>query len=90
MPVRGTTEWRHAIVEKKVINLDHGGAKHVMCAWDDCENDGYEMYQVRINYGKAATPHVVKHVFCSERHRQYFINSTRSYGNLPAGMRHIL
>lgn len=77
----------HAIIEKKVINLDHAGTRHVMCAWDDCENDGVELHQVRINYGTPVTPHVVRHVFCSERHKQYWINSVRSYGRLPPGYR---
>jgi hypothetical protein len=77
----------HAIIQKKVINLDHGGSRHVMCAWDDCENDGVELHQTRVNYGKAETPHIVKHVFCSERHKQFWINSVRSYGNLPPGFK---
>lgn len=81
------TKWDHAINQKVVINLDHGGARHVMCAWDDCEHDGYESNKVEINYGKGDTPHIVKHVFCTERHRQYFINSVKSYGNLPPGNR---
>lgn len=81
---------RHGINEKVVINLDHAGDRHVMCAWDDCENDGYELYKVVINYGKTETPHIVNHVFCSERHKQYFIHgSTRlaAYGQLPPGHR---
>jgi hypothetical protein len=81
------SKWTHGIVDKKVINLDHGGSRHVMCAWDDCERDGYETNKVIINYGKANTPHLVRHVFCSERHRQFFINSVKAYGNLPPGFR---
>lgn len=81
------SRWNHAIAEKKVINLDHAGARHVMCAWDDCQRDGVDLHQVRVNYGKADTPHVVKHVFCSERHKQYWINSVRGYGMLPPGFR---
>jgi hypothetical protein len=77
----------HAIVEKKVINLDHGGSRHVVCAWDECEKDGVDLHQVRVNYGKGDTPHIVKHVFCSERHKQYWINSVRAYGRLPPGYR---
>jgi len=77
----------HAIIHKKVINLDHDGDRHVCCAWDDCERDGVDLHQVRVNYGKADTPHVVKHVFCTDRHKQYWINSTKRYGNLPPGYR---
>jgi hypothetical protein len=81
---------QHAKIQKAIINLDHGGAKHVMCAWDDCEQDGFEMYKLRINYGKAETPHYVNHVFCSDRHKDYFIHAARqdaSYGRLPPGSR---
>ena len=81
------SRWQHGIVQKRVINLDHGGAKHVMCAWDDCENDGYDLHQTRVNYGKANTPHIVKHVFCSERHKMFWVNSTKAYGQLPPGYR---
>jgi hypothetical protein len=81
------SKWDHGIIEKRVINLDHAGDRHVMCAWDDCERDGFDLHQVRINYGKALTPHVVKHVFCTERHKQFFINSHRQYGVLPPGYR---
>lgn len=79
--------WRHAKIEKVVINLDHGGSRHVMCAWDDCERDGVDLHMVKINYGKADTPHIVKHVFCSERHKVFWINSTSRYGQLPPGYR---
>lgn len=76
----------HAILEKKVINHDRGGT-HVACAWDDCEKDGVDLHQVRINYGKADTPHIVKHVFCSERHKMFFVEGARvgRYGKLPPG-----
>jgi hypothetical protein len=86
MPVRGTTQWRHAILEKKVINLDHGGAKHVMCAWDTCEKDGLESNKCveRIS-APGYELQTLTYVFCSERHRQYWIHSTVRSGELPAG-----
>lgn len=83
---------RHAIIEKKVINHDRGGT-HVMCAWDDCEKDGVELHKVRVLDTKPGiTPTYIHYVFCSERHRQYWINSAPrdgsiGYGNLPAGYR---
>lgn len=77
----------HALIEKPVINLDHAGDRHVMCAWDECEKDGYELHKARVNYGTAGQPHVVSHVFCCENHKQYWINSVNSYGNLPPGYR---
>lgn len=84
------SRWQHGINDKVAINLDHGGSKHVMCAWDTCENDGYETNKVVINYGTAAQPKNVVHLFCCERHRQYFIHGSRekaAYGQLPPGYR---
>ena len=87
MPVRDTTAWRHAIIQKKVINLDHAGDRKVMCAWDTCEKDGYENNKVVVHEGVA--PHVrdITFVFCTERHKQYWINSIHDLNNLPAGYR---
>lgn len=85
MPVRGTTAWTHAILEKKVINLDRGGT-HVMCAWDTCENDGLESNKCVENIGAPGHERqTLTYVFCSERHRQYFIHSTVRANDLPAG-----
>lgn len=77
----------HAIITKKVINLDHAGNRKVMCAWADCDRDGYELHKVRVNYGTDAIPDVLNYVFCSDRHKQYFIHSHRQYGHLPPGHR---
>lgn len=88
MPVRGTTRWAHAIVQKKVINFDHGGAKHVMCAWDTCEKDGFENNKVVEHQASdGSNSNDITFVFCSERHKQYFLHSTRRAGNLPPGYR---
>lgn len=81
MPVRGTTQWNHAIVQKKVINHDRGGT-YVMCAWDTCERNGFENNKVIIHEGQGKT---TTYVFCTERHRQYWINSIRDMNNLPSG-----
>jgi hypothetical protein len=87
MPVRGTTAWRHAIIQKKVINLDHGGSKHVMCAWDTCEKDGYENNKVVVHEGVAPNIRDITYVFCTERHKAYWLNSVRDVNNLPPGYR---
>jgi hypothetical protein len=83
MTVRGTTAWRHAILQKKVINHDRGGT-YVMCAWDTCERDGYEMYKA-IEHQSSASGGDVTFVFCSERHKQYFLHSTVRANDLPPG-----
>lgn len=89
MPARDTTAWRVGIHERKVINHDRGGT-HVMCAWDTCERDGFETYKIRTNTAKAGRePRYMTYVFCSERHKQYWLNNVRpgSNNNLPPGMR---
>jgi hypothetical protein len=79
---------RRDIVLKKAINMDHaangGTVKFVMCAWDDCEKDGYEMYKLvtqtgNPNYHDAMGndySRPLTYLFCCERHRQYWINGS--------------
>lgn len=71
-------------VGKPVINLSSGA--HIPCGWDDCFRDGVELHKVVIREPNGRA----NFVFCSERHRQYFINSHRANGNLPAGYRSTL
>jgi hypothetical protein len=88
MPVRDSTAWRTAIHERKVINHDRGGT-HVMCSWDTCERDGFENYKVRTNEAAPGRePKYITYIFCSEQHKQYWINNIRpgSNNNLPAGV----
>ena len=42
MPVRDSTEWRHAQHSRKVVNLDSGTGRKIVCAWGECDRDGYE------------------------------------------------
>jgi hypothetical protein len=85
MAVRGSTAWRHAILEKKVINHDRGGT-YVLCAWDTCERPGLECNKVVENDAAPGRERrEINYVFCSERHRQYFIHSTVRANDLPSG-----
>jgi hypothetical protein len=87
VPARGTTRWQHAIIQKKVINLDRGGT-YVVCAWDTCEKNGYESHKVVEREHKAGRePHTITYVFCTDRHKQYWLASIRpgNNNNLPAG-----
>jgi hypothetical protein len=80
--------YNHARADKMIINLDHDGDRHVYCAWDSCELDGYETNKVVINDAAPGYPEkIMRYVFCTERHKQFWINSHRSYGNLPPGYR---
>lgn len=86
MPVRDSTAWRHAILSKKVINLDHAGDRYVMCAWDTCEKDGYENNKVVVHENAPGyRDKTISYVFCSEKHRNYFIDQAR--GMLPGYLR---
>lgn len=109
-----TTRRTHAVVAKKVINNDNGG-QPLVCCWDECDRLGLEMYkhtmcehavganceyEDRIRIERAGRTAHLNFVFCSWRHRAYWVNATgvnahisiantgRAYGNLPVGMRH--
>jgi hypothetical protein len=86
MPVRGTSEWRHAIVEKRIINRDEGGwgrttssgTHYVICAWADCEKDGVTLYSVRVNTGADGyEARYMNYVFCSEKCKQHWLDDNR-------------
>lgn len=68
-------------VSKPVINKQTGA--HLPCCWMDCWRDGVEVHKVRVRSGEEA----LDYVFCSERHRQFFIHSHRAQGMLPPGYR---
>jgi hypothetical protein len=83
-------------VAKKVISMSTHDA--LLCCWDDCTRPGYDMHQVRVNDAAAGCePRIVKFVFCSEGHRQYFIdenpvvrgdsNTAELHGRLRSGNR---
>ncbi len=93
MTVRGTTAWNHARLMRKIINHDSGTGRHIICSWDTCENDGFELYKVRVNTAQEGYEKRYMHyVFCSERHKQYWLENVRpgSNNNLPPGLRHSL
>lgn len=92
-------------IAKYVINHDRGGTR-VVCAWDECDKDGFDNNRVRQHEHARSIPcdsGLAKHVtfvFCSDRHRLYWLNATgemaresearnqgRIYGMLPAGMK---
>lgn len=57
-----------------------------MCGWDTCEKDGYECYKTRERISAPGYPlEYLTYVFCTEKHRQYWINSVIDCNNLPAG-----
>ncbi len=75
-------------LRKGAVSAGPSGER-ILCGWDDCEQYGLQLYGARIQYAKPGSgeDYEVIHLFCSERHRAYFENGHRSFGNLPAGMR---
>lgn len=82
----------HARHHKKIIinegRHEQTGGK-ILCAWEDCPRDAYDLYKVAVNYGTAQQPYVTWYAFCCERHLAFFVNSHRDNGKLPAGLRHL-
>lgn len=76
-------------MSKKILSRD---SEHwLTCCWDECERPGYDSNRTLFhdhNPGMGCGHPLSKHLwytFCTERHRQYFLNSHRSLGKLPAG-----
>ena len=42
--VRGTSEWRHAKIERLLINMDAGG-RPLECVWPECDRRSVSVYQ---------------------------------------------
>ena len=80
---------RHAIIEKRAINLDAGG-RPLVCCWDECDRPGTVIYRhvsclhdPRLSCARAdvatmrnagRTAHL-EYVFCTMRHRNYWVNA---------------
>ena len=95
-------------IGRKIINYDTQG--YGICAWDECDTDASSLFRVRTH---EHLPQVrcedvdnglggrhMWYAFCSERHKQYWLNASgvrandsadrhsgRIYGMLPPGFR---
>lgn len=69
-------------IHKKVLNRE--SEVWLLCCWDTCEKPGYELYKV---IQHASLDEDVCYVFCTERHKQYWLHSHIRYGALPSGVR---
>lgn len=72
-------------IYKKVLSRNTG--LWILCAWEDCERQGYELFKARV---RETAPGVVpekwiQYVFCSERHKMLWVNSHVKHGRMPAG-----
>lgn len=63
---------------------DPQSGRKLLCCWDDCEALGRNEIQATegVEGGRRLT-----YIFCSDRHRAYWVNSHRSYGNAASGNR---
>jgi hypothetical protein len=86
MPVRGSTAWQHARVQKLIINRDEGGdgrvtgsgTHYVLCAWLDCSNNATEIFKVRVNTAQQGyEDRYMNYAFCSERCKEHWLDDWR-------------
>lgn len=71
-------------VHKKVLSRDSGN--WILCAYRDCELPGFEVHHVTTHEGFEPfgqpdgtviwQPKLLKYIFCSEGHRQYWLDAT--------------
>lgn len=48
----------------------------ILCAWDDCRNNGYDEIKVIVNEPLKK----LHYIFCSEQHKRYHIHGHLEYG----------
>jgi hypothetical protein len=63
----------------------------ITCCWFECDKPGFELYKSvfhehdkKMRCDDFRSEHI-NYVFCTERHRQLFLYSHVSMGNLPPG-----
>lgn len=82
----------------KVRVRNPGTGRVFPCCWDDCWRPGDARVKAEVTEGVFAeadmvpellvgTPKVLTYIFCSDRHKAYWVNSHRDMGNLPPGVR---
>lgn len=88
---------RPMAISKGILNRDHDGdVRWIPCGWDDCQRRGVDIHKTFFHDHNPLYPcsgsgaKHVWYVFCSERHKQYFLHSHVSLGNLPAGSRNVM
>lgn len=61
--------------------------ERILCAWADCTAWGHDEIRVVRNEGRNGSPMRTQliYVFCNQRHRLFYLQSHRAYGQLPAG-----
>ena len=84
---------------KKILNRDRwtrGELQWLPCCWDDCDKPAVQLHRLMFhdhNRGTRCGSPGAKHLwyaFCSERHRQMYLNGHRDYGNASTGNRGLI
>lgn len=80
------TTYRGKVSERRVRDTRDGAV--LMCCWNDCERPGTELHKAREWLGSdplTGAPIFTWYVFCTDRHKMYWVNSTHDLFNLPPG-----
>jgi hypothetical protein len=82
-------QYKGRVIQKKV-NTRTGD--FFLCCFDDCDHDGVELHKLRIrnaapgSWERLGVQEYITYVFCSEAHKQMFIDSVRHLqGRLASG-----
>jgi hypothetical protein len=70
--------------------IDPQDGVHLLCCWDTCERPGTTLHKVRIWEGvspASGAPVYSWKIFCTDRHRMYYVNAPKDLNNLPRGHR---
>ena len=70
--------------------VDTRDGETLPCCWSDCERSGVLLHRVRIYEGvNQVTGERVYSwkVFCTERHKMFYVNAPRALNKLPPGHR---
>ena len=80
------TTYRGKLSERRII--DPQDETRLLCCWNDCDRYGLELHKAREYLGidpRTSGPIYTWYVFCTERHKMYWVNSVRDLFNLPPG-----
>lgn len=86
--LRPPTTYRGKVSDRHVRDVKDGS--RLLCCWLDCDRYGTETHKAREFLGhdpQTGLPIVTWYVFCTERHKAYWVNSTKNHRNLPPGYR---
>lgn len=60
--------------------------ERILCAWADCTAWGHDEIRVERVEGKNGPMRTrVIYIFCNQRHRLFYLQGHRAYGQLPPG-----